>query len=133
MRNIRSLVLGLVLVILSPLGWGEDEEPLVLHCVYEATVGNGQGLLVATEEKVRNKETLKVGSEYVEEKLVSPIPIVQRSDALIVARYHYAAFDDLLTQKTYVFKKQGSQSYSVLRSFLWEIGGYLDYGTCTKF
>lgn len=31
MRNFRRLVLGLVLVILSPLGWGED----VYYCVEE--------------------------------------------------------------------------------------------------
>jgi hypothetical protein len=31
MRNFRPLVLGLVLVILSPLGWGED----VYYCVEE--------------------------------------------------------------------------------------------------
>ena len=31
MRNLRPLVLGLVLVILSPLGWGED----VYYCVEE--------------------------------------------------------------------------------------------------
>ena len=31
MRNIRSLVLGLVLVILSPLGWGED----IYYCKVE--------------------------------------------------------------------------------------------------
>lgn len=128
-----KLFTAVILTLISTVGWAEDEELLVLYCVYEATVGNGQGLLVATEEEVRNKETLKVGSEYVEEKLVSPIPIVQRSDELIVARYHSAAFDDLLSQKTYVFKKQGNQSYSVLRSFLWATGGYLDYGTCTKF
>ncbi|RPG32541.1 MAG: hypothetical protein CBE03_004285 [Gammaproteobacteria bacterium TMED243] len=129
----RNIIVGLLLALINAVGWSEDEEPLVLYCVYEATVGNGEGLLVATEEEVRNKETLKVSSEYVEEKLVSPIPIVQRSDALIVARYHSAAFDDLLFQKTYVFKKQGNQSYSVLRSFLWATVGYLDYGTCTKF
>jgi hypothetical protein len=34
MRIFRSLVLGLVLVILSPLGWGED----VYYCVVEHTV-----------------------------------------------------------------------------------------------
>jgi len=34
MRNFRSLVLGLVLVILSPLGWGED----VYYCVEEHNV-----------------------------------------------------------------------------------------------
>jgi len=35
MRNIRSLVLGLVLVSLSPLGWGED----VYYCVEEHQLG----------------------------------------------------------------------------------------------
>ena len=34
MRNIRSLVLGLVLVSLSPLGWGED----VYYCIEEHNV-----------------------------------------------------------------------------------------------
>ena len=34
MRNFRSLVLGLVLVSLSPLGWGED----VYYCVEEHDV-----------------------------------------------------------------------------------------------
>lgn len=34
MRNIRRLVLGLVLVILSPLGWGEE----VWYCVEEHNV-----------------------------------------------------------------------------------------------
>jgi hypothetical protein len=34
MRNFRSLVLGLVLVILSRLGWGED----VYYCVEEHSV-----------------------------------------------------------------------------------------------
>jgi len=34
MRNFRSLVLGVVLVILSPLGWGED----VYYCVEEHSV-----------------------------------------------------------------------------------------------
>ena len=34
MRSFRSLVLGLVLVILSPLGWGED----VYYCVGEHSV-----------------------------------------------------------------------------------------------
>ena len=35
MCNFRPLVLGLVLVILSPLGWGED----VWYCVEEASQG----------------------------------------------------------------------------------------------
>ena len=35
MRSFRSLVLGLVLVILSPLGWGED----VYYCVEEQHLG----------------------------------------------------------------------------------------------
>ena len=35
MRNIRSLVLGLLLVILSPLSWGED----VYYCVEEHWLG----------------------------------------------------------------------------------------------
>ena len=34
MRNLRNLVLGLVLVILSPLSWGED----VYYCVEEHKV-----------------------------------------------------------------------------------------------
>lgn len=34
MRNFRRLALGLVLVILSPLGWGED----VYYCVEEHSV-----------------------------------------------------------------------------------------------
>ena len=37
MRNFRRLVLGVVLVILSPLGWGED----VYYCVEEHSVELG--------------------------------------------------------------------------------------------
>ncbi len=54
MRNIRSLVLGLLLVILSPLGWGED----VYYCVEEHSIalkptdsGDTYELLRYTPEK----------------------------------------------------------------------------------
>ena len=54
MRNIRRLVLGLLLVSLSPLGWGED----VYYCVEEHSVklnptdsGDTYELLRYTPEK----------------------------------------------------------------------------------
>ena len=58
MRNFRSLVLGLVLVILSPLSWGED----VYYCVEEQRVGiaaTGSGDAYELNQYVEEKFTLK--------------------------------------------------------------------------
>ena len=58
MRNLRPLVLGLLLVILSPLGWGED----VYYCVEEHVIElapTGPGVAYEMKRYIPAKFTFK--------------------------------------------------------------------------
>ena len=135
MKYIITVVLLLAFAVPS---WAEDDEPLVLHCVYESSVGNIKGATHTSTPSdsglsvpVREKETFKITGEHIEHAYEIPTPIVDRTDVLIVGRFYNSEM--LLIQKTYVFEKKADFSYSVLRSWIRESFGYIDYGTCTKF
>lgn len=138
MESVRPLLLGLVLLSLAGVSRGDEKEPLVLHCVYESSVGNTKGTTHTSTSldsgirvPIRDQETLKISNNQIEHAYESPTPIIERNDDLIVGRYYNSEL--LLVQKTIVFEKQSDFSYSVLRSWIRESFGYLDYGTCTKF
>ena len=134
----KRIITGLLLTLMNAAGWGEDEELLILHCVYESSVGNTKGtthtstpLDSGIRVPIREQETLKISNNVIEHAYESPTPIIERNDDLIVGRYYNSEL--LLVQNTIVFEKQSDFSYSVLRSWIRESFGYLDYGTCTKF
>lgn len=135
---IKLFTTAIILSLVSTVGWGEDEELLILHCVYESSVGNTKGTTQTSTPldsgirvPIREQETLKISNNLIEHAYESPTPIIERNDDLIVGRYYNSEL--LLVQKTIVFEKQSDSSYSVLRSWIHESFGYLDYGTCTKF
>ena len=134
----KKCVTGLLLLAFAVPSFAEDEEPLVLHCVYESSAGIFNGLLRTSTHgdngqsvPIRDKETLKITGEQIEHAYNIPTPIVNRTDDYIVGRYYSTEY--LLLQNTYVFERQDDHSYSVLFSVVREKISYIDYGTCTKF
>ena len=135
-------ITGLLLLAFAVPSWAEDEEPLVLHCVYESSAGifDKGAALTSTSRlpglvgkvPIREKETLRIIGAQIEHLYETPIPIVDRTDDLIVGRY-YDNSEMLFLQQTLVLERQTDLSYSVLRSWMMEKVNSIDYGTCYKF
>ena len=138
MKSVKPLLPGLLLVSLAGVSWGEDKEPLVLHCVYESSVGNTKGTTNTSSPldsgirvPIREQETLKISNNLIEHAYESPTPIIDRTDDFILGRTFNSELWPM--QTTLIVAKRSDFTYSVIRSWLTDDYGYLDWGTCTKF
>lgn len=126
MRNFRSLVLGLVLVILSPLGWGED----VYYCVGEHKVG-----LTPTDSGDAYEVVTYTGTKFTfkYEAAENRLAVSGWGEEL-----YYLDCGPCLADRGTFQATDGLVVFSLIEGRFTSVGGYYFYatmgtGTCTKF
>ena len=135
MRNFRRLVLGLVLVILSPLGWGED----VYYCVEEASRGLSfdEDGRVEKQNYTEDKFTFKHIAESNQIAIAGGALAGDKKTVKLACSACYPSITEPLIAAYYpvvhstVFSLKGGE-------FVYAIMGYgksvvTGAGTCTKF
>jgi hypothetical protein len=131
MRNFRRLVLGLVLVSLAGVSWGEPSSELVLYCTQNGNVYINQTKGAYSEWEVRR--TFKIGNVlHLPGPENSTLPISYRDEEFILASGELTEPEGITYQHNFVFRN-GKDGWTFMAyGFLGDTAS-ATAGTCEHF
>jgi hypothetical protein len=125
----KKCIAGLLLLGVNSVSWADEADELVLYCVYKASASINGGEAISTEITIKN--TFRINADYLNSDSTFALPVVQKSEKLIVAQDSYYVPGDMFSE-TYTFSLTAS-GFKTVHSVTRETDGFISYGTCTKF